>query len=256
MHGPTCIFWANLTPFSLEASAAVNASVPYRYFRAGNSGGGAAPVLTGQDPGLFYGELLWAEEATPFRAASTPPPAASAASSAAGGAGTDQEVGGMRVQLSYGPEGRRIVDMAHNAILDTLATFVKDFPNYGDGSAYWSINRNDNGSLPLTTFALDRALLEWGLVAAAAEKVGFYLSTWVDSDGFIDQSVGASGNSGWMYGCPLGFPDGLSDFGQLLELWVQVAKAKQQQQRTAQTGAAAASSASAARGDQWVEAGK
>jgi len=42
--------------------------------------------------------------------------------------------------------------------------------------------------------------------------------------------------------CPLGFPDGLSDFGQLLELWVQVAQAKQ-----AQAGAASPP-------DKWVEA--
>lgn len=40
---------------------------------------------------------------------------------------------------------------------------------------YWSINRNDNGSLPLTTFALDRALLEWGLIDEAGKKVAFYL---------------------------------------------------------------------------------
>lgn len=39
-----------------------------------------------------------------------------------------------------------------------------------------------------TTFALDRALLEWGLVREAGEKVAFYLSVWVDSDGFINQN--------------------------------------------------------------------
>jgi hypothetical protein len=39
------------------------------------------------------------------------------------------------VKLNYGPEGQRIVDMAHNAVGDTLATFVGDFPNYGDGAA-------------------------------------------------------------------------------------------------------------------------
>lgn len=38
--------------------AAVNATVGYRYFRAGNSGSGAATVQGDQDPGLFYGELL------------------------------------------------------------------------------------------------------------------------------------------------------------------------------------------------------
>ena len=45
-----------------------------------------------------------------------------------------------------------------------------------------------------------------------------------------------------MYNCPLGFPDGLSDFGQLLELWVQVARAKQSQAGVASTT------------DKWVEA--
>lgn len=38
--------------------AAMNTTVEYQYFRAGNSVSGAAAVQNGQDPGLFYGELL------------------------------------------------------------------------------------------------------------------------------------------------------------------------------------------------------
>ena len=178
-----------------------------------------------------------AEESSPFRAPARTNRALALIDGPAAGSA-------MQVQLNYGPEGQRIVDMAHNAVGDTLATFIKDFPNYGDGAAYWSVNRNDNGSLPLTTFALDRALLDWGLVQEASEKVGFYLSVWVDADGFINQNPPGAQNSGWMYSCPLGFPDGLSDFGQLLELWVQVARARQSRSALAY----------ATSPDQWIQA--
>ena len=43
---------------AMGGSAAANATVGYRYFRAGNSGSGAAALQDDQDPGLFYGELL------------------------------------------------------------------------------------------------------------------------------------------------------------------------------------------------------
>jgi hypothetical protein len=90
--------------------------VEYSYFRAGNSDAPTNLPVQVADPGLFYGELLRAEQASPFRP------------------GLEGQ-GSMQVKLNYGPEGQRIVDMAHNAVGDTLATFVGDFPNYGDGAA-------------------------------------------------------------------------------------------------------------------------
>jgi hypothetical protein len=90
--------------------------VEYSYFRAGNSDAPTNLPVQVADPGLFYGELLRAEQASPFRP------------------GLEGQ-GSMQVKLNYGPEGQRIVDMAHTAVGDTLATFVGDFPNYGDGAA-------------------------------------------------------------------------------------------------------------------------
>jgi hypothetical protein len=175
----------------------------YRYFRAADDGaGGGAANLT--DGAAFYAALLGSETG--------------------GGGGAASDGDAMGVELHYGAEGRRLVDMAHAAVEDVFGMYVGDFPNYGDGGAYWSVNRNDNGSLPLTTFALDFALLEWGLVAAAARKLAFYMETWVTAKGFIDQGPGGE-NPGWVYGCPLGFPDGLADFGQLLDLWTATARA-------------------------------
>jgi hypothetical protein len=181
--------------------ANANNATAYRYFRAG-AGGGAANLTDGA---AFYAALLASE------------------TGGGGGAAEDGD-DAMGVELHYGAEGRRLVDMAHAAVEDVLGLYVGDFPNYGDGGAYWSVNRNDNGSLPLTTFALDFALLEWGLVGAAVRKLAFYMETWVTAKGFIDQGPGGE-NPGWMYHCPLGFPDGLSDFGQLLDLWTATARA-------------------------------
>ena len=137
------------------------------------------------------------------------------------GAETSPTVGAMQVELNYGPEGQRLVNMAHAAVGDVLDNYVADFPNYGDGSAYWSINANDNGTLPLITIDTCHALLKWGLVEQASSKLAFYMNTWVNATtGFIQQAGG-----GWMYNCPLGFPDGLSDFGRMLHLWVATARA-------------------------------
>ena len=192
----------------------------YRYFKAGNSrAGGVAPVELLGDGALFYGALLQSELGSPFGPAA---PAAATRPGAGGGIdGGSRQRRAMQVRLAYGAEGQRLVNMAHAAVGDTLDNYVGNFPNYGDGAAYWSINRNDNGSLPLITFALNHGLLGWGLVDMAAANVGFYMDTWINASGFIQQDK----NAGWMYGCPLGFPDGLADFGQLLHLWTATARA-------------------------------
>ena len=41
-------------------------------------------------------------------------------------------------------------------------------------------------SLPLTSLALDGALLKWGLFDSAMAKVGFYFSSFVYANGTID----------------------------------------------------------------------
>ena len=138
------------TTFVLVRLAEGNGSA-YRYYKAGNGEGewGVAPVEMLGDGALFYGALLQSEAGSPFS------PEAPTTTTAGGGAGGLRQRA-MQVELAYGPEGRRLVDMAHAAVGDTLDNYVGDFPNYGDGSAYWSINRNDNGSLPLITFTLVR----------------------------------------------------------------------------------------------------
>lgn len=41
-------------------------------------------------------------------------------------------------------------------------------------------------SLPLTSLALDTALLQWGLTNSALAKVGFYFDTFIFANGTID----------------------------------------------------------------------
>eukprot|EP01043_Picozoa_sp_COSAG02_P008746 COSAG02_NODE_285_length_25646_cov_10.858143_21_plen_104_part_00 len=47
------------------------------------------------------------------------------------------------------------------------------------GTNYWSVNAKDRGSLPLESYALDHALLLWGFVDAAAERIEWYLQNYV-----------------------------------------------------------------------------
>jgi hypothetical protein len=127
----------------------------YRYWRAGDTG----PAVALANGGMFYGALLQSELDSPF---APPPVGASGGSNSSrnrdSGGGSGSRTPAMQVVLNYGTEGQRLVAMAHTAIGDTLANYVGDQPNYGDGSAYWSIHQNDNGSLPLITFALGAVL--------------------------------------------------------------------------------------------------
>jgi hypothetical protein len=68
--------------------------------------------------------------------------------------------------------------MARAAIDTSLRVFVGDSANYGDGGAYWSINKNDNGSLPLTEFAVANAMLDWNMPHETARKVSLVRSNW------------------------------------------------------------------------------
>ena len=65
--------------------------------------------------------------------------------------------------------------MARATIASALSTFVNLRPNYGDGANYWSVAASDRGALPFESFALDHALLLWGLEAPAAARVEYLL---------------------------------------------------------------------------------
>ena len=45
------------------------------------------------------------------------------------------------------------------------------------------------GSLPLTTLALDHALLQWGVFDSALSKIGFYMRTFIYQNGTIDMGT-------------------------------------------------------------------
>ena len=141
----------------------------------------------------------------------------------------------MRVAIpADGTEGIRLVDMARATMAASMANFVGLRPNYGDGTNYWSVSKKDRGALPLESYALDHALLLWGLVDDAAARVQFYINTYVrGATGFTPLNhtgmVASRGPPGsidlkrWEPGCV--FADGLADYGRWLELWVDVARA-------------------------------
>ena len=52
-------------------------------------------------------------------------------------------------------------------------------PNYGFGGTYWSIGREDNGSLPLNVLGVDGALLDWGKCKVGLSHVGYYLDNYI-----------------------------------------------------------------------------
>lgn len=123
--------------------------------------------------------------------------------------------GAMRVQLP-GQEGQRLADMGVGMLVSSQSVYLGLTPNYGFGEYYWSPQLDRGGSLPLTTLALNNALLDWGLYERAAELVGYYWDVDVMADGTISMA-------GWKPACP--FPDGLSDYGRMLQLWTRVARA-------------------------------
>eukprot|EP01052_Picozoa_sp_SAG31_P035243 SAG31_NODE_4225_length_3445_cov_1.903467_3_plen_763_part_01 len=149
-----------------------------------------------------------------------------------------------------GSEGTRLVDMSRAVISSATSMFLGQRPNYGDGSVYWSVTTHDAGSLPLESFALDRALLLWGHPHEAASHIEFYLNTYVrNSSGLTPANrAGMQRNQLWhkdghgpagsldlkQWGCghgpggavmPHNFQESLADYGRWLDLWVDVARA-------------------------------
>eukprot|EP01059_Diplonema_ambulator_P033914 TRINITY_DN7346_c0_g1_i1.p1 TRINITY_DN7346_c0_g1~~TRINITY_DN7346_c0_g1_i1.p1 ORF type:complete len:887 (+),score=334.46 TRINITY_DN7346_c0_g1_i1:45-2663(+) len=140
--------------------------------------------------------------------------------------------GVMDVALPYSTEGQRLVDMSKAMILACASVWEKLYPNYGDGNNYWSITDDDRGALPLQTFSLDNAMLNWGMAQAAADRVAFYFNQFIrGSDGNTPPPYNSSGAPGsidfkhWEDACPDRFADGLSDYGRLIQLYIDTAVA-------------------------------
>ena len=100
---------------------------------------------------------------------------------------------------------RRVADMALGVIVSGLSVFLRNTePNYGTGG-YWCVDclysesqpyrpgyamgdgqgcychsvPERGGTLPLTSLAVDDALLEFGLVEEAQRQVGYYFQTYI-----------------------------------------------------------------------------
>ena len=161
----------------------------------------------------------------------------------------DQTIAPFQLRLA-GNEGARLVDMSRAVISSAMTMFLGKRPNYGDGSIYWSVTAHDAGSLPLQSFALDRALLLWGHPREAASRIEYYLNTYIrNSSGFTPANhAGMQRNPLWrkdghgpagsldlkQWGCghgpggalmPHNFQESLADYGRWLDLWVDVARA-------------------------------
>jgi hypothetical protein len=153
-----------------------------------------------------------------------------------GGRNSSSSRTALLVSLRYAPgEAARLVDMARGTMAAALTTFLGARPNYGDGGTYWSVAEADRGALPLESFALDHALLLWGLPDQAGTRVEFYLRHYVRAaNGMVpEREVSTNASAGppgsidlkhWNDECV--FADSLADYGRWIELWVDVARAK------------------------------
>lgn len=119
---------------------------------------------------------------------------------------------GMRVELPA--SDRRQADMAQTALLATSNNFVGDQPNYGFGATYWSVGREDNGSLPLDMLSVDEALLEWGVCGTATAHIAFYLDNYIAADGHVVYTVGDWVKHG----------DSIADYGRLIDLYLRATR--------------------------------
>ena len=160
----------------------------------------------------------------------------------------------MSVQLPF--EDRRLADMAVGALTAGLTLFRDLVPNYGTGE-YWSLYFNkdtptvpcrlDEGAcaaLPMQSFALDNALLEWGLLEPARARIAFFFEHFVRVDGTLNMQNWNSPSAPDARRCPFDgvfggnesspqMNDGLSDYGRAIDMWVAAA---QQQPGTAAVG--------------------
>lgn len=100
----------------------------------------------------------------------------------------------------------------------------------------------DRGSYPLVSFALNHALLLWGISDPVAPRIEYYLQHYVrGANGLTPQrTVGANTTAGapgsidlkhWNDACVFG--DSYADYGRWLDLWSEAARAREAAQDTA-----------------------
>ena len=200
------------------------------------------------DGALFHANLLnhyisWREFFSPAPTKAHGDGSSGGATSGGGGGGG----GGMQLSLGHdASESSRLVDMGRGTMVVGMTTFIGPRPNYGDGVNYWSVNDKDKGSLPLESYALDHALLLWGQVDAAAERIAWYFQTYVrGASGMtpkelspgLNATASSHGPPGsidlkhWEDAVP--FADSFADYGRWIELWVDTARAVEAAQSVA-----------------------
>jgi hypothetical protein len=156
----------------------------------------------------------------------------------------------LNLQIHGLTEGTRVVDTARSVISAGMANFIRNRPNYGDGSVYWSVTTDDHGALPLQSFALNNALLLWGHHKEAAERLEYYFNVfvrntsgitpqnepgmqrelWDRTPGKIDfKNWGPDARSGWPKAYQHYFQDSIADYGRFLELWSETARAMEEE---------------------------
>ena len=104
--------------------------------------------------------------------------------------------------------------MARSGMLNAVNNDVGNQSNYGFGASYWSISREDNGSLPLVWLAADEALLEWGACGAALGHIGYFFAN------NVALPSGEVNYWGWGGAAPMAGADSISDYGRMVDLFV------------------------------------
>ena len=75
------------------------------------------------------------------------------------------------------------------------------------------------GSLPFQEIAVVQNLLDIGLPDEAGQRLGWWMDHYLKPDGEVS-------TGDWETSCPNSFADGLSDFGQMQDMFVRVARAQ------------------------------
>lgn len=142
------------------------------------------------EPAEFFAELLLhiTKWTTFHQYDSSEPPAAAAAAVPTASLPLHLKLDDDAGATPPSSEGARLVDMARAVITSSMTEWVGLRPDYGDGTNYWSVSQKDRGSLPLESYALNRGLLLWGHTVEVAERVQWYLETYVENPPTINPS--------------------------------------------------------------------
>ena len=119
--------------------------------------------------------------------------------------------GAMDISLP-GVDGARQRDMTRFAIFSSLSNFIFNQSNYGFGGTYWSVAREDNGSLPLNVLSVDEAMLNFGMCGMSVNHLDYYVRNYIDID---DEGSGSFQNYTWGSA-----GDSLSDYGRLISILI------------------------------------